>query len=159
MKLKLLRCPFAIIFRMAYLCINGDPQVSADEEWMVFNHVVVPKHYQIHVMNLAHDNPMAGHLGVSKTCDCVMQNFYWHNLRQSVTDYCRTCHIYQLVGKPNQDPPKAPLKPIPTMEELFSKIIVDCVGPLPKSRSGHQYVLTIICVLPPDMLRLFLYDQ
>ena len=49
-----------------------------------------------------------------------------------------------MVGKPNQDPPKAHLKPIPIFNEPFSRVIVDCVGPLPKAKSGHQYLLTIM---------------
>lgn len=41
--------------------------------------------------------------------------------------------------------PAAPLYPIPVIEEPFERLIVDCVGPLPKSKSGHQYVLTTMC--------------
>ena len=50
-----------------------------------------------------------------------------------------------MVGKPNQKIPVAPLKPIPAFEEPFSKVIIDCVGPLPKSKSRNQYILTIMC--------------
>ena len=32
--------------------------------------------------------------------------------------------------------PKAPLKPIPAFEEPFSRIMIDCVGPLPKTKRG-----------------------
>ena len=28
---------------------------------------------------------------------------------------------------------------------LFSRIIIDCVGPLPKTKSGNEYLLTIMC--------------
>ena len=121
------------------------PYVSADEEWKVVNQLVVPKPYQNYILSLAHEIPAAGHLGVTKTHDRVLQHFYWPKLRRSVADYCRTCHTCQLVGKPNQDPHKAHLKPIPTVEEPFSRVIVDCVGPLPKAKSGHQYILTIMC--------------
>ncbi len=31
------------------------------------------------------------------------------------------------------------------MGEPFERLILDCVGPLPKSKSGHQYVLTLMC--------------
>ena len=48
-----------------------------------------------------------------------------------------------MVGKPNQKPPVAPLKPIPTLGEL---VLIDCVGPLPKFKSGNQYILTIMCM-------------
>ena len=49
------------------------------------------------------------------------------------------------MGKPNQKIPAAPLKPIPAFDEPFSRVIVDCVGPLPKTKSGNQYLLTIMC--------------
>ena len=40
----------------------------------------------------------------------------------------------------------APLKPIPVLGEMFSHVLIDyCVGPLPKSKSGNQYILTIMC--------------
>ena len=53
--------------------------------------------------------------------------------------------IYVSSGKPNQCPPLSPLIPIPAMEEPFSRIIMDCVGPLPKTRAGNQYLLTVMC--------------
>ena len=46
-----------------------------------------------------------------------------------------------MVGKPNQTIPKAN---IPVFNEPFSRIIIDCVGPLPKTKSGCQYRLTIM---------------
>ena len=49
-----------------------------------------------------------------------------------------------MVAKPNQTIPKAPLQPIPAVQEPFSRIIVDCVGPLPQKRSGNQYSLTMM---------------
>ena len=51
----------------------------------------------------------------------------------------------QLVGKPNQKVPVAPLQPIPAVEESFSRVIMDCVGPLPKTKAGNQYLFTVMC--------------
>ena len=50
-----------------------------------------------------------------------------------------------MVGKPNQTIPKAQLQPIPTFDEPFSRILIDCVGPLPRTKSGNEYLLTIMC--------------
>ena len=50
-----------------------------------------------------------------------------------------------MVGKPNHSASKAPLKPIPAFHEPFSRIIIDCVGPLPNTESGSEYMLTIMC--------------
>ena len=50
-----------------------------------------------------------------------------------------------MVGKPNQVIPKAGLQPIPAFDEPFNRIIIDFVGPLPKTKSGNEYLLTIMC--------------
>ena len=97
------------------------------------------------IIELAHGTPLAGHLGVRKTCQKVLQHLYWPRLKSDVAQYCRSCHICQVVGKPNQKIPPAPLLPIPAFEEPFSRILIDCVGPLPKTKAGHQYLLTIMC--------------
>lgn len=60
--------------------------------------------------------------------------------------YCRSCPTCQLVGKPNQTIPPAPLKPVPAIGEPFEPTIIDCVGPLPRTKGGHQYLLTVMCV-------------
>lgn len=51
-----------------------------------------------------------------------------------------------MTGKPNQVISPAPLRPIPVMGEPFSHILVDCVGPLPRTKSGNQYLLTVMCI-------------
>ena len=33
--------------------------------------------------------------------------------------------------------------PLPVISEPFSRVAMDIVGPLPRSRSGHQYVLVL----------------
>ena len=50
-----------------------------------------------------------------------------------------------MVGKPNQTIPKTQLHPIPAFDEPFSRILIDCVGPLPRTKSGNEYLLTIMC--------------
>ena len=50
------------------------------------------------------------------------------------------------MGKPNQTIPVAPLNPPPVLEEPFSKVMIDCVGPLPKTKKGNEYLLTIMDV-------------
>ena len=121
------------------------PDVSPEEDWKVVTQIVVPKVYRKEVLSLAHDIPMAGHLGVTKTYNKILDHFFWPKLKHDVAEYCRSCHTCQMVGKPNQKIPVAPLKPIPAFEEPFSRVIIDCVGPLPKTRSGNQYLLTVMC--------------
>ncbi|CAJ1076939.1 uncharacterized protein LOC118558122 [Xyrichtys novacula] len=111
----------------------------------VVNQVVVPTDYRAQILSLAHDSSLAGHLGVKKTYHRVLRNFFWPGLKTDVAKYCRSCHTCQVVGKPNQPIPPAPLHPIPVLGEPFERVLIDCVGPLPKTKSGHQYILTVMC--------------
>ena len=94
---------------------------------------------------LVHESPMSGHLGINKTYHKIINHFYWPGLKSDVSKYCKTCHTCQMVGKPNQIIPKAQLQPIPAFDEPFSRILIDCVGPLPRTKSGNEYLLTIMC--------------
>ena len=51
-----------------------------------------------------------------------------------------------MIGKPNQKIKPSPLQPITSIGEPFGRVIIDCVGPLPKSKTGNKYLLTIMCV-------------
>ena len=119
--------------------------VPADDEWAVYHQIVVPKSYRHEILSIAHESPMSGHLGINKTYHKIINHFYWPGLKSDVSKYCKTCHTCQMVGKPNQTIPKAQLQPIPAFAEPFSRILIDCVGPLPRTRSGNEYLLTIMC--------------
>ena len=121
------------------------PDVSAEDEWTVNHQIVVPRVYRPEILNLAHDTPMSGHLGINKTYHKILNHFYWPGLKSDVSRFCKSCHTCQMVGKPNQTIPKAHLQPIPAFDEPFSRIIIDCVGPLPKTKSGNEYLLTVMC--------------
>lgn len=120
--------------------------VDKNSDWNVVYQIVVPFSYRQHVLCLAHDHQLAGHLGVTKTYNRILRHFFWPGLKKDVTHYCRTCHTCQIVGKPNQRIPPAPLSPIPAIGEPFEHVMVDCVGPLPKTKSGNQFLLTMMCV-------------
>ena len=121
------------------------PDVSADDEWTVNHQIVVPRAYRPEILNLAHETPMSGHLGVNKTYHKILNHFFWPGLKSDFSQHCKSCHTCHMVGKPNQTIPKACLQPIPAFDEPFSRIIIDCVGPLPKTKLGCQYLLTIMC--------------
>ena len=121
------------------------PDVSAEDEWTVNHQIVIPRVYRPEILNLAHETPMSGHLGVNKTYHKILNHFYWPGIKSDVSQHCKSCHTCQMVGKPNQTIPKAQLQPIPAFDEPFSRVIIDWVGPLPKTKKGCEYLLTIMC--------------
>ena len=119
--------------------------VPADDEWAVYHQIVVSKSYRHEILSIAHESPMSGHLGINKTYHKIINHFYWPGLKLDVCKFCKSCHTCQMVGKPNQTIPKAQLQPIPAFDEPFSRILIDCVGPLPRTKLGNEYLLTIMC--------------
>lgn len=120
-------------------------KVEEDLDWNVVYQVVVPNKYRSHVLWVAHEHLLSGHLGVTKTYQRILQHFFWPGLKRDVAKFCRTCRTCQIAGKPNQVISPAPLSPIPVIGEAFEEVLVDCVGPLPKTKAGNQYLCTIMC--------------
>ena len=119
-------------------------QRPADEEWSIVHQTVIPPCYRDEILRIAHEIPVAGHLGIRKTQSRVMAHFYWPKLHQDVVEFCKTCHTCQMVGKPQPSINPAPMIPISAFDEPFTRVLVDCVGPLPRTKSVHQYLLTIM---------------
>lgn len=105
--------------------------------------VVVPVKFREEVLRTAHNQ--LGHLGVRKTYNYILRYFFWPLLKKDVSGYIRSCHTCQMTGKPNQKVKPAPLSPIPAVGQAFDYLIIDCVGPLPRSKAGSNYLLTVMC--------------
>ena len=103
------------------------PDVPADADWAIQHQIVLPKSYRNEVLSIAHETPLSGHLGVKKTYNKLLNHFFWPLMKRDVSDFCRSCHTCQIVGKPNQKIPLAPLHPIPAFEEPFSRVLIGCV--------------------------------
>ncbi|KAG8183285.1 hypothetical protein JTE90_004905 [Oedothorax gibbosus] len=96
------------------------------------------------MMTYCHERA-ASHLGIAKTKDALFKTFYWPNCYRKVEAFVKSYDLCQRVGKP-QDKKKAPLKLVPVITEIFSKINVDAVGPLPVTPSGNKYLITAVCM-------------
>uniref|UniRef100_A0A1A8GVS8 Gypsy retrotransposon integrase-like protein 1 n=2 Tax=Nothobranchius korthausae TaxID=1143690 RepID=A0A1A8GVS8_9TELE len=113
--------------------------------WGTVKQIIIPVKFRSQILSLAHESQWAGHLGIRKTYLLLLEHFFWPGMKRSVREYCQTCHVCQIAGKPNQPPKPVPLTPIPVIGNAFDHVIVDCVGPLPRSKSGKRFLLTIMC--------------
>ena len=89
---------------------------------------------------MAHDMPMAGHVGVERTLQRIRKRFWWPGVAKDVKNYVQSCPECQKVAK---RPIKVPLIKMPVISKPFERIAIDIVGPLPKTSNGHQYILVI----------------
>ncbi|XP_076058600.1 uncharacterized protein LOC143035618 [Oratosquilla oratoria] len=120
------------------------PQLSDDDTWAECHQIVLPTSLRTPIMEVAHQG-LSGHLGIRKTYLRLLNEFYWPGMKKDVAEFVKNCHPCQIVGKPNETIPPYPLQPIKVPFEPFSKLIIDIVGPLPKTKKGNQYILTTLC--------------
>jgi RNase H-like domain found in reverse transcriptase/Reverse transcriptase (RNA-dependent DNA polymerase)/Integrase zinc binding domain/Integrase core domain len=96
------------------------------------------------VMKTAHENLMAGHLGIKRTCDRVTFHFYWPSVWTEVTRHCKSCEICQRAVTGGQVP-KVPLVSMPRIDVPFKCVGIDIIGPLrPMTERKKKYILVMV---------------
>ncbi|XP_038050657.1 uncharacterized protein LOC119723850 isoform X2 [Patiria miniata] len=110
----------------------------------IIKQLVVPQKYRGKVLKLAHDSPLAGHLGIKKKTDKLCLSFYWPGVSGDVQRYCRSCDICQrTVSKGRVG--KVSLGEMPLIDTPFKRIAVDLVGPIhPITDRGNRYILVVV---------------
>lgn len=103
--------------------------------------LVLPRDSHQATVAQCHELPQAGHLGVEKTHHRLMQQYYWPHMLKSVVKYVRQCKICQLCKVENA-PPRG-FMGNRVIEEPWTTVEVDVMGPLTASKSGHCYVLVL----------------
>ncbi|KAI8510586.1 hypothetical protein Bbelb_115020 [Branchiostoma belcheri] len=113
------------------------PRSGVDEER---KQLVLPQQCRELVLQLAHDAPLAGHLGKKKTAERILANFFWPGIHADVKAHCQACEACQKTARGSY---RAPLVPLPVIEVPFQRIAMDIVGPLERSKTGNKYILVI----------------
>ena len=104
--------------------------------------VIAPITLRPKLLQIAHDIPAAGHLGIAKTRSRLLQHFFWPSISRETKNFCRTCDVCQRLGK-GKNPAPAPLQSLPLVNEPFAQVAIDIVGPFPVCKAtGNRFVLT-----------------
>ena len=106
--------------------------------------LLVPKGKRDEVLRLAHESLLGGHLGIAKTREKVVKQFYWPGVHGDVKRFCLSCDKCQRMAPLTHHRP-VPLGVTPIIDEPFSRVAVDIVGPItPASEQGNRYILTVV---------------
>ena len=103
---------------------------------------IIPSAMKSIVLNLAHDNSLAGHFGREKTYERIARNFYWPGMRRDIEEHVRGCYACNR-SKHLRRKYRAPLKEY-TMGAPLEKLHVDIMGPLPKTARQNTCVLVLV---------------
>ena len=105
--------------------------------------IVLPESLVKPALQRLHDGLEGSHLGQLKTLRKVQARFWRPGLAKTVKDHCTAC-LTCAECKPPRKTPKAPLRPIPSSYP-FQRLHVDIIGPLPRTKRGNRYILTVQC--------------
>ena len=84
-----------------------------------------------------------GHFGIKRTFAPIKQKYWWPKMYQQVKDYISTCSSCQR-AKVSRTGHPVPLNPLPIEDVFFSRIHIDILCSLPKTKEGYQYVLLVV---------------
>ena len=104
---------------------------------------VVPRQLVADVLEQAHANPLAGHMGDKRTRARAAEAFFWYGMGTDARDYCRACQVCCA----RRPPPTAPHHPVQRQVTTapLQRVAVDILGPLdPPTSKGNRYVLVIV---------------
>jgi len=90
-----------------------------------------------------HDIDIAGHLGIDKTTEAIMRNFYWQKMGKDIKRYIQTCDTCQRNKASNQIPAGL-LQPLSTPGKRWKEITMDFIIQLPLTRQGHDAIVVFV---------------
>lgn len=107
---------------------------------------IVNENERMKLLTEFHNSPMfGGHCGQKKLLHNLQAKYYWPRMRKDVAKFvkeCSKCKLTKVTVK-NKEPmviTSTPLRP-------FDVVVIDTIGPLPVSRQGNRYAVTMVCDL------------
>ena len=104
--------------------------------------LVVPAAAVDQLVHEAHTSPLAGHEGVTKTKERLLQSYFWPNMDSDISRHVQACHRCQARRKDIKSPPNL-LTPLPQCTAMNQRCHMDLFGPLKTSAQGKKFVLCI----------------
>ena len=112
---------------------------TTDQDRQKYTQIVLPVNHRQEVIIIAHSTAIAGHLGTKPTQYKIMKNFCWPGM---VNDACQSCECCQKTAKRTHS--TTPMQITTTFTEPFHRVALDIVGPLPRTKRKHTYILTTL---------------
>jgi hypothetical protein len=135
------RSPYIVINGLLYKIRNA---IKNQDHRIISNKhlLVIPSSMQNKLIEWAHDHPMAGHAGRTKTIHRLSSRVFWVALRKDVYKYVQQCTLCQQF-KYNNQPLAMPMK-LHTVTEPWHTIGIDIMGPFPITQRQKQFLLVIV---------------
>ena len=107
----------------------------------------VPKAIWTKLISRYHNDPLAGHFGIKKTCKLLAQKYFWPSLRHNVEAYVKGCDVC-LTLKEVRHKPYSNLQSLPIPTHWWKDLLIDFVTGLPISTNwkgdSYNFILVIV---------------
>jgi len=97
--------------------------------------LVVPAAAVDPLVHEAHTSPFAGHEGVTKTKERLLQSYFWPNMDSDISRHCCQARRKDIKSPPNL------LTPLPQCTAMNQRCHMNLFGPLKTSAQGKKFVL------------------
>lgn len=103
--------------------------------------VLLPHTLRKAVMEQMHDGPVGAHFGGERTLARVKTRYFWYNMRDDVTLWCRTCTSCAAKARPKKTP-QAAMGTV-RVGAPMERIAVDLMGPLNETERHNRFIVVV----------------
>ena len=98
------------------------------------------------LLQMHHDDPLAGHFGRARTEELLRRNYHWVNMQEDITKYVKSCGICQTAQTPRHRP-YGKLESLPIPSRPFAELSMDFITGLPQSIWKGRIVDAILVIV------------
>lgn len=110
------------------------------------------------ILTRYHDDAAeGGHAGITRTYGKIKRHYYWKGMVRDITRYVKACKKCQLSKVTRHT--KTPMTLTHTPAQPFDIVLIDTIGPFPKSETGNEYAVTLICDFTKYLVALPIPDK
>lgn len=102
--------------------------------------LVIPRNLRAEILYSNHNEPLAGHLGFSRTFEKIRNRYYWDGMQNDIEKYIKGCEDCQSRKPQTSLKPAGFLNPIRTGSP-FEMVGIDLLGPLHRTKSGKNTIV------------------
>jgi hypothetical protein len=98
------------------------------------------------LMKRHHDDPYAGHFGVSRTLALLQRKYHWQSMPGDVAAYVKSCDVCQKI-KIKRHRPYGEMQALPSPDRPWKEIALDFMSGIPISMRGtvaHDAILVVV---------------
>lgn len=137
--------PAGIQFRTKLESTTGQENFSEKKDFIYYKqHLYIPDvgDIKLQLLQELHTSPTGGHSGKKMTLARLSAVVYWPEMKNTVENYTKQCHICQLV-KYQTSNPYVLLNPLPIPENTWEDISMDFITHLPNS-NGKSTIWVLV---------------